>query len=170
MYISGKSLYKGKNMKIKDLEKVFFDDIAGASLEDLRENQKIMRKYFDNMKLQTIKKATDALVKTAIKNGVVFNAVCKIEPTPQNIGLKKSVYRQYMDFIGNINALPVIEKEYVMIKFEDKMKALKKQYYLEVAKGFFDEAKAYKMQVLALNTTLLSLKGQNKKFEIVREH
>ena len=156
-------------MKIAEMEKSWF---GGSNIElsdNAKHNLDIMRKYIDTNKIKTINFATDALVMQSIKNGLVFNAVHKCKVSPANISGKAEIYKQYKNFISNIQALPQVEKVYFLLKLKRRAFSYEAQIRKNVLLGEFKEAKNCKMLFDACSVVFDSLKGKNKALDIVPE-
>ena len=159
-------------MNIKELEKNFFENrVPPADKNQLKKwewiNQ-IMTKYYDQQKLNSINKATDALVNLTIKNGIIFNRVNNLKPTKETIACKKVVYSDYKKFIEAICDLPQIEKEFFVEKLKSNYNSCAKKYALFAALLDFEVAKKYKIVGSSIKTALKSIEGKNKFLELVK--
>lgn len=159
---------KGKNMsKIVEMRK---GQISNEELKSaFKAHYDIMRRHYDMQTIKTIECATDALVATTIKNGLVFNAVHGQKASSRNVLGKMEIYKEYKTFISNIQALPQIEREFFLIKLQQKTLAYKNQMRKNLILGNFDEAKNALMLVKAGQIAFDSLKGKNQALDIVPE-
>ena len=159
-------------MNIKQLEKSFFENRVPPKNKKQRakweEVNQMMTKYYDQQKLNAIKKATDALVDVTIKNGIIFNRVNQLEATKETISCKKVIYSDYKKFIGAISALPQIEKEFVVVKLKQNYRKCNAKYALFMALLDFEIANKYKIVGKSIKTALNSIDGKNKFLELVK--
>lgn len=143
-------------------------------------NIRLGQKLAGKNKVALIKNITEATVDTLIKNTLWFNHANKMKKQSLNESIKsKSVINistyylyigiKYANIIEQIQNLPEIEKEFLIINLNNKMVLCQNRYKTNTILGHFDKAKEQKLLLSAIKTANQAIAGQNQDVEMLKK-
>lgn len=143
-------------------------------------NIRLGQKLEGQKKINSIKNITSATVDTLIKETLWFNHANKMKKQSLTESIKsKSVINistyylyigiKYANVIEQIQKLPEIEKEFLLVYLNKKMALCQSRYKMYTILCHFDKAKEQKLLLSAIKTANQAIAGQNQDVEMLKK-
>ena len=143
-------------------------------------NIRLGQKLAGQKKVKTIEKITNATVDTLIKNTLWFNHANKLKKQSLYESIKsKSVINistyylyigiKYANIIEQIQNLPEIEKEFLIVNLNNKMALYQRRYTMYKMLCNFEKAREQKLLLSAIKTANQAIAGQNQDVEMLKK-